>query len=340
MRRKTARTIGMAFAWSVSGTALLAVLVFLAFNFPGSIPRQDVTFGVTYSDRYAQALRLDPRAAYLAMLDDLGVKKIRLPVYWDQVEPLRGQYDFSTIDWQLDEAAQRGAQVILVVGQRVPRWPECFIPEWAQWNDAVREQSLIDLITTTVNRYKSHPAVTVWQVENEPFLAGRFGICPPFDSDLLDREIATVRALDSRPILLTDSGELSVWYPAARRGDVFGTTLYRDLYHGRFGYMTYPLGPSFFLIKKWVIETFAGQEHSMVIELQAEPWARGWVGDVSLSEQFRTMDERKLLENIDYARRLGMPEIYLWGVEWWYWLKIEKNYPAVWDTAKDLFGNR
>lgn len=337
MNRKTARIIGKTFAWSVSGAAVLVLLVLLAFNFPGSVPRQDVSFGVTYSDRYAEALGLDPRAAYLAILDDLGVRKIRLPVYWDRIEPAPGRYDFSTLDWQLSEARTRGAEVILVVGQRVPRWPECFIPSWAEGDDALRQRALIGFITTTVDRYKGDPTVKVWQVENEPFLAGRFGVCPPLDTEFLDREIATVRSLDGRPILLTDSGELSVWYPAAVRGDMFGTTLYRDLYHGRFGYMTYPLGPSFFLLKKWLIETFAHQEHSVVIELQAEPWADGWVADVPLDEQFRTMDEHKLLKNVDYARRLQMPEIYLWGAEWWYWLKEKRDSPAVWDTVKSLF---
>ena len=37
------------------------------------------------------------------------------------------------------------------------------------------------------------------------------------------------------------------------------------------------------------------------------------------------------------ARRVGFSEAYLWGVEWWYWLKETKGEPAVWDTARELF---
>ena len=61
------------------------------------------------------------------------------------------------------------------------------------------------------------------------------------------------------------------------------------------------------------------------------------MADVSLTEQFRTMDEHKLRENVLYAQQVGFPEIYLWGAEWWYWLKEKKGYPAVWETAKELF---
>ncbi|HLC95580.1 MAG TPA: hypothetical protein VJH89_03785, partial [Patescibacteria group bacterium] len=75
----------------------------------------------------------------------------------------------------------------------------------------------------------------------------------------------------------------------------------------------------------------------IVIELQAEPWASGWIPHVSLEEQFLTMDETKLRENVEYAKRVGFPEIYLWGGEWWYWMKVKKDYPGLWETGKELF---
>jgi hypothetical protein len=90
-------------------------------------------------------------------------------------------------------------------------------------------------------------------------------------------------------------------------------------------------------MKEWWTRILSDQENFMVIELQAEPWANGWVKNVSLEEQFITMDENKLIENVTYARRVGFQEIYLWGVEWWYWLKVEKDYPALWDTGRELF---
>lgn len=189
----------------------------------------------------------------------------------------------------------------------------------------------------TVERYREHPEITTWQVENEPFLTF-FGECPEFRRGFLDEEIAFVRELDpSRPILLTDSGELSTWYPAAKRGDIFGTTMYRKIHKPGIGYYTYPIGPNFFRFKEKVVRLLTDQDHFIVIELQAEPWASGWVGDVSLEEQFRTMDERQLRDIVTYAKRVRFPEIYLWGAEWWYWLKEKKDYPAVWETAREVF---
>ncbi len=316
---------------------LTALLLFGYFNLPGPEPREDVHLGMTFSSRYAEALGLNQREVYLALLDDIGVTRMRLPVYWDLVERERGVYDFSEVDWQLDEAAKRGVDVILTVGIKVPRWPECHIPQWVGDDAVSRREGILPFIETTVMRYREHSALAKWQVENEPFL--RFGICPEFDVTLLDEEIALVKRLDaSRPVVLTDSGELSLWVHAAARGDEFGTTLYRDIYSEKAGgYFEYPIGPNFFRFKEKMVRLFTKQQHFSVIELQAEPWASGWIANVSLEEQFKTMNERRLRENVDYARQVGFEDIYLWGGEWWYWMKESKNYPAVWETGKELF---
>lgn len=324
-------------AMSILFVLLFILLLFGYFNLPGPAPREDVSLGMTFSSRYAEGLGLDWKETYLALLDDVGVKKLRLPVYWDLVESKKGEYDFSITDWQLEEAAKRDAEVILTVGLKVPRWPECHIPEWAAADEELRRAGILSLMEKTVEHYKDNRTITTWQVENEPFLP--FGICPAFDVSFLEQEVALMRRLDpSRPVLLTDSGELSLWYGAASRGDEFGTTLYRDIYSKHVGgYFTYPIGPNFFRFKAWLVRTFAGQDNLMVIELQAEPWASGWIANIPLSEQFRTMNEVKLRENVDYARRVGFRDIYLWGGEWWYWMKVKQNYPAVWETGKQLF---
>mgnify|MGYP001184729919 CR=1 FL=1 len=317
----------------------LVALLFAYFNLPGPEPREDVELGVTFSYRYAENLGLDWKETYTAILDDIGVRKLRIPVYWDGVETEKGAYDFSAIDWQLEEAKKRDAEVILSIGQRVPRWPECHIPAWVEDNgdETYRETRLLSFMEKTVERYRNHSEITTWQVENEPFLVF-FGECPQFRRGFLDEEIAFVRKLDpSRPILLTDSGELSTWYPAAKRGDMFGTTMYRKIHKPGIGYYTYPIGPNFFRFKEKIVRLLTNQERFIVIELQAEPWANGWVGDASLQEQFRTMDEHQLRDIVTYAKRVRFPEVYLWGAEWWYWLKEKKDYPAVWETAREIF---
>lgn len=316
---------------------LTIILLFGYFNMPSGVPRSDVALGMTFSYRYAESLGLNWQETYGALLDEIGVRKMRIPVYWDLVEQERGIYDYTAVDWQLAEAKKRDAEVILAVGLKVPRWPECHMPKWAEESDTVRQEGLLHFIEKTVERYKNDESVVKWQVENEPFL--RFGICPKFDVNFLEEEIALVKRLDpSRPILLTDSGELSLWYGAASRGDEFGTTLYRNIYSKKVGgYFEYPVGPNFFRFKEGMVRLFSDQEHFSVIELQAEPWASGWIANAPLEEQFLTMSEGRLRENVYYARQVGFRDIYLWGGEWWYWMKVKKDYPAVWETGKELF---
>lgn len=322
--------------------ALLLVLAFVLllfgyFNLPGPAPREDVSLGMTFSSRYAEGLGLDWKETYTALLDDVGVKKMRLPAYWDLIEKEKGTYDFSDLDWQIVETKKRGGDVILTVGLKVPRWPECHIPDWAKEDALVRQEGILSFIEKVVERYQDNRTITTWQVENEPFLT--FGICPDFDVSFLEKEVALVKKLDpSRPVLLTDSGELSLWYGAASRGDEFGTTLYRDIYSKNVGgYFTYPIGPNFFRFKAWMVRTFAHQQNLMVIELQGEPWASGWIVNIPLEEQARTMNEQKLRENVDYARQVGFHDIYLWGGEWWYWMKTKQHVPAVWEEGRRLF---
>lgn len=315
---------------------LLIAILFIYFNFPVFSRNDDVEFGVTFSSRYAGEILPDWKEAYTAMLDDLGVRKVRIPVYWDAVEPNEGEYYWDNIDWQLAEAKKRGAEIILVVGQKVPRWPECFVPEWADTNDEKRKASLLKFVMHAVERYKDNTEVKYWQVENEPFLP--FGICPKADANLLDQELAVVRNTDpGRKVIVTDSGELSLWVRAAKRADIFGTTMYRTIWKKGIGYFDYPIGPRFFHFKAWLNRIFAGQTSNIVIELQAEPWISGYTTQMPLEEQFKSMNQGKLIDNVNFAKEVGFPEVYLWGVEWWYWLKTEKNHPELWDAAKLIF---
>jgi hypothetical protein len=319
--------------------ALAIFALFVYFNIPVYNENKGAKLGITFSKKYAQEIGLDWQEAYIKILDELGVKKVRIPVYWSFVEEKEGEYNFADIDWQLDESKKRGVEVILVLGQKVPRWPECSIPKWASENDTKRKTALLAYIDVLVERYKNNPEIKYWQIENEPFLA--FGVCPKLDTDLLDSEIKIVREKDpTRKIMLTDSGELSLWVRAAKRADVFGTTMYRTIYKEGLGYFDYPIGPRFFRFKYWLIKTFAGQENAIICELQAEPWIAGFTTEQPLEEQFKSMNPEKLKDNVSFARKVGFPEIYLWGAEWWYWLKLKQGNSELWETAKTLFANQ
>ena len=333
--KKTLRVV----LYTVGIILSVIILLFIYINLPAMASKNDAQIGVTFSSIYAEQIGLNWREAYLAMIDDLKVKHVRLPVYWDRVEKAEGEYDFTDLDWQLEQAQSRGVKIILVVGQKVPRWPECYVPKWVGLDPSNLDQArlrnkLLAFEDVVLKRYKdNHPEISHWQVENEPFLD--FGICSKVNPDLLDAEIAQVKSLDiTRPIVVTDSGELSLWINAAKRADVFGTTMYREVYSARMGHWRYPIGPNFFKIKQLIIKLFAHQNNAIVIELQGEPWVAGWTTDAPVETQLASMNATILTDNVEFAKKTGMKEIYVWGVEWWYYMKVSQNNPTVWEAAK------
>ncbi len=298
-------------------------------------PRQPVVWGVNFSEKYARELSLDWQATYLAILDELQARRIKVASYWDLLEPESGKFNFDNLDWQINEAAKRQAQVVLVVGLKSPRWPECHAPGWTdKLSREARRAAIIQLVQTVVARYKDSPTIISWQIENEPFVG--FGQCPGADTDLLRSEISAARELDAaRPILISDSGELSLWLTAARYGDLVGATLYRRVWSSPLNhYLTYPLSPEFYRRRAWVIQYFWGKE-VLGVELQAEPWGPVATARLSLADQDQSMSPAHFLADIDFARRVGFHEQYLWGTEWWYFRKQQGN-PFFWNEAHQL----
>jgi len=320
----------------------LIIFFFFIFLFSqGHIYKQnELKYGVTFSKQQAQSLGLNWQAVYQAIFSELGVKKIRLAAYWDEIETDKGKFFWDDIDWQINTASAKGASIILAVGARLPRWPECHFPEWTnKLSEAEKESQTLNYIQAVIDRYKSNNIIA-WQVENEPFLYG-FGECPVPKARFIDEEIALVRSLDNRPIVMTDSGELSLWYLAAKRADIFGTSIYRDTYSKTFKrYIHYPITPEFFRFKKNVVNMFAYPKKWIVIELQAEPWGKEALQNLSQEERAKTMTIDKFREILEFSRQAGFKEFYLWGAEYWYWEREKNNNPAYWEEAKGLFRNQ
>ena len=296
-----------------------------------------VAWGVNFSPKHADNLGLDWRAAYLAILDDLGARKLKIALHWDRLEPQAGEYSFAATDWQFREAEARGAELTPVVGLKTTRWPECHAPEWSRdLGGAARQERIRRYLQAVVVRYRESPALRYWQVENEPFFD--FGECPPTDLDFLKEEIALVKRLDpAHPILLTDTGEFSLWLRAGSLGDVVGTTLYRTVWAKPLQRtVNYPSLPAFYEWRAWLVRRIFGKP-VINAELQAEPGGRVLYYDLTLAEQFETMTLPQFRSNIHFAAATRLPEAYFWGVEWWYWLYAQNGYPDFWLEAKELF---
>jgi hypothetical protein len=299
-----------------------------------------IDYGATFSEPYAKSLGLDWKQLYLAALDDLNLKNLRLSAYWDEVEQQKDKYDFTDLDFQVNQASQRNVNIVLAVGRRLPRWPECHDPNWIGGLSQADEQAAqLSYVETVVNRYQNNPHITVWQVENEPFL-GTFGICPKLDTDFLDKEIALVKKLDpTRPVLITDSGELDSWLNAGSRGDIFGTTFYRYVFSDVFKrYWTNPIPAWFYRLKAGYLRLFHPGKQVVIIELEAEPWTTNGITSTPINEQFKTMSLDHFNTITSVAAGTGFSPQYLWGVEWWYWVK-QQGHPEFWEAAKKLINN-
>jgi len=73
-----------------------------------------------------------------------------------------------------------------------------------------------------------------------------------------------------------------------------------------------------------------------LIELAGEPWLTQKIVDTDIEVQISRMTPQMLKGSIDFASRTGFDRQYLWGGEWWYYMK-SNSHPEYWNYAKTLF---
>lgn len=321
--------------WSFSGLAILFVTYFF-IGFANQA--KNMIWGVNFSVKQTEFLKLDSRETYLAILNDLKAKNIKISVYWDLIEKEKGIYDFDELDWQVREAEKNSAKVILAIGMKVPRWPECHLPIWARdLNKEEQQAEILNMLQKVVLRYKDSKTLSMWQVENEAFL--KFGACPWADENFLKKEVSFVKINDSNhKVIVTDSGELSLWLKASQiGGDVVGFTTYKKVWQEQIhAYVSY-LFPSIYYSRRADIVKNVFNQEVIGVELQAEPWCTNSIMNSSLEEQDKTMNLKQFKKNVEFAKNTGIDTFYFWGSEWWYYMKKNYNNSEIWDEAKKLF---
>jgi hypothetical protein len=80
---------------------VLALVVFVLARKP--VP-ETITYGMSFNVMYANELSLDWRETYDAIVDDLGVRHLRLAAHWPMIEPAAGEYNFEEMDYQIKKA--------------------------------------------------------------------------------------------------------------------------------------------------------------------------------------------------------------------------------------------
>lgn len=302
--------------------------------------KEPLVLGTTFVSDYAESFGLDPKETLEAAFSDLGMRQVRLVSYWKKIEPTPGQYDFSGLDWQFDMAEKYGAKVSLAVGMRQPRWPECHEPKWLDiaGPENTWKPQLYAYMEAVVKRYKDRPSLISYQLENEFFMEV-FGECKNFDRTRLVEEFNLIKEWDpTHPIIISRSNNWIGLPLGDPRPDQFAISVYKRVWDAAFThrYYEYPLPAGFYSMLAGWAEILTGK--SMVIhELQAESWTPNGLNikDISIEEQYKSMNPERMKKRIDYGVDTGMRDIYIWGMEWWYWLKTTKDRPELWNVVKE-----
>lgn len=311
------------------------VIIASVFHFRWRHHNEPHVVGVSYSLKTAHDFDISVEDSFTALLDDLQIREFRLMSYWDLHEKDRNIYDFSELDLLFEEVGKRNGSITLSIGARQPRWPECHIPEWAKNLDKTDYQAeLLEYISEVVNRYKSHPALDTYQLENEAVLKS-FGVCEEPDRKLLRQEYELVKSLDSsHKVIMSQSNQ----YGFPVRGpepDAYGFSVYKKVHEGRIlnRVITHPIPAWYHSFRANIIEIFH-QRPVIIHELQMEPWGDRATQKMSIDEQNQSMSTKQIHKNFKFAKKTGIKTMYLWGAEWWYWRTVEYDDPSIWETVR------
>jgi hypothetical protein len=305
-----------------------------------------LTYGVSFIPDYAESLGLNPQQTMAALIN-IGVRQFRLVSYWSDVEPTAGHYDFSQLDWEFAQADAAHAQIILTVGLRQPRWPECHPPSWVDTSKPTStwQPQLEQYMTAVVNRYKNNPALESYQLENEYFLHG-FGDCTneTYNRPRLISEYNLVKKLDPAHPIIVGRSDNAVGIPVGQpQPDEFSISIYRRVWDAgvTHRYLEYPFPAWFYgFLAGW--QELADHKNMMIGELQAEAWPPHGqlITNTSLTEQNKSMNAQRLKDVFQYGKATGMKQINLWGAEYWYYRLEVLHDPSLWNVAKQEFGQQ
>jgi hypothetical protein len=303
--------------------------------------------GFSFSPNTSVGANRDPGSDLNRLLSQTQPDLVRLPIYWDDVQPSPGDLDFTSIDDLLTVVALHNktspdpTRVVLTVGARNFLYPELHQSQWA----GPREQPYIGIeqsasdyrayFDASITRYRDSPLLYAWQVENEPFdyVGNELTGDDRISSAQLAWEIDRVHELDPvhKVVVTTYNGwnvtvdMLQLYatpvlarlggYPsghpeeALQAGDALGLDLYIDGPPVPLGFTKVGLRAAW---KQQAIDFWANRAHGMgkeiwLAELQAEPW-----GDAT--ESFTTAD---LLQSVVDYRQEPVDVVLMWGADTW-----------------------
>lgn len=311
--------------------------------------------GVSFSHRHCAWLGLDARETLEFLLRDIGVRHLRLSVFWDEIAPEPSTLDFAPLRPWLEIAGRHDARVLMTVGLKAQRWPEFYPPDWLTHEHPIpngadlsrypRVEALLRLMLERVTAFLADiDVIDAWQVENEPFVPVRRTRGWRIPPRLLVHEAAVVREADPRrrPIVINHSSRSAfdrMWVPALDVGDVLAQNVYtrRPLGWGPVRYLNVHalglLAPA--LRRQAAVARRLGREF-WITELQAEPWETR--PQIALEPRaIGSISPERIRANLRLAVRTGASRIYIWGAEWWRYTAQRHGDTRYLDLARTLF---
>jgi len=125
----------------------------------------------------------------------LGVSAVRITLYWNEVEPLPGRFDFSRPDFQIARASEARLFIFITIWG-TPRWAN---GGRSQNDPPNSSQDWIDFLRVVAMRYDRDPFVRAYGMWNEPNLK-RFwtGSREEFTAKILSPAAQAIKGVDRR----------------------------------------------------------------------------------------------------------------------------------------------
>ena len=82
-----------------------------------------------------------------------------------------------------------------------------------------------------------------------------------------------------------------------------------------------------------------GQQKTAINKLEERVSSTSFSKQTAIEEQEemeKNMNPERMKKHIDYAQRVGASRVYLWGVEWWYFMKEMHGVNAYVDMVAEL----
>jgi len=315
-------------------------MAFPRFSRSQAVVSRAQVMGTTFSQLQCGYMNLDYQEVFRQVCT-LGFDRIRLCSYWNEIEPVENQFNFTQLDWLLEESDRAGVEVVLTVGMKAPRWPEFHFPTWVENRyDTVANQKPVDrtaalvdralhFTQAVVNHTRHAPALKYWQVENEPFTqleitAGRF-----LSYEFVRREVALVRslALPGQKLVLTSAISLPqanskeddrAFQESLNLADAVGINVYTKVPAGNSSFYLQPFPIYWRRLQNWQQQLVAGDREAWIAEAQAEPWERNQlVATNKLNHPSSSPQQAAKL--VSTLANQGFVGVMLWGCEYWYW---------------------